>query len=198
MSGLGRSLDASDALAREGRDAMRAHRYTRTAVALHWLLAVALLAQIGLGLYLQEVPRGTPPRTVWVNFHKSIGITLAVLILVRLAWRLTHRPPPLPESMPPWQRRLAGLSHALLYACMVVVPLAGYTASNFSKYGVKYFNRWLLPPWGPESKPAYALLQAVHVGAAWVLIVLIALHIAAAIWHARRRDDPVFARMLGR
>src|SRR5258708_7170647 len=103
---------------------MQTSIYTRTAVVLHWLIGVCVIAQITLGLWMITIPK-TPVgvRAGWFNVHKSIGITLAVLILARLAWRLLHRPPPLPASMPKWERIAAKANHVLLYACMIVMPV---------------------------------------------------------------------------
>jgi cytochrome b561 len=94
-------------------------RYDAVAVALHWLIGVALLAQITFGFLLDEIaPRGTPSRSAVINLHKSFGLVLAVAILARLAWRLGHRAPPWPATMPEWQQRAAMWSHCALYtAC---------------------------------------------------------------------------------
>ncbi len=169
-------------------------RYGKVAIALHWLIALAVVGQIAFGWYLQEVPRATPARTVYVNLHKSTGLTIGVLILFRVYWRLTHRAPPLPASVPAWQRAAAHANHWGLYACMLVMPLAGYVASNFSKFGVKYFNVWLLPPWGVDNKEIYAFFNAIHVVTSYIFVVLIALHVLAALRHLARRDG-VFRRM---
>ena len=171
-------------------------RYTRVAMALHWILALALICQIGLGWYLGEVPRGTPARTLWVNFHKSVGITLAVLILFRIYWRLTHAAPPLPAAMATWQKKAALVSHAGLYACMFLMPLTGYLASNFSKFGIKYFNSIVLPPWGPDDKQLYTIFNTAHGVISFVFVALIAIHVLAAISHLVNRSDGVFRRML--
>jgi cytochrome b561 len=80
-------------------------RYTGTAITLHWLLALLLLGQFVFGLMLEDIPRGTPARGTFVNLHKSSGIVIGVLVLLRIGWRLTHRPPPLPATMPAWQRQ---------------------------------------------------------------------------------------------
>jgi len=170
-------------------------RYDNVAVALHWILVVGILCQIALGLYLGEVPRNTPARTVWVNFHKSVGITLGLLILFRLCWRLTHRPPALPATMPAWERVAARANHALLYACMVGMPAAGYLATNFSKFGIKYFNLFELPPWGYEDKQIYALFNGTHKVLAVVLMTLIAIHVLAALKHAAIDRDGIVRRM---
>jgi len=168
--------------------------YTRTAVVLHWTLAALLLGQIAFGWYLGEVPRGTPDRTIYVNLHKSIGMTLGLLILFRLYWRLTHPAPALPDEMPSWERTGARISHAVLYACMLIMPLSGYVASNFSKWGVNFFNSIKLPPWGVESEAVYNFLNTTHVLTSYVFVTLIAIHILAALRHLVRRDD-IFARM---
>jgi cytochrome b561 len=170
-------------------------RYDNVAVALHWILVIGILCQIALGLYLGEVPRNTPARTVWVNFHKSVGITLGLLILFRLCWRLTHRAPALPATMPAWERVAARANHALLYACMVGMPAAGYLATNFSKFGIKYFNLFELPPWGYEDKQIYALFNGTHKVLAVVLMTLIAIHVLAALKHAAIDRDGVVRRM---
>jgi cytochrome b561 len=171
-------------------------RYSLTAMVLHWVIALAVLGQIAFGWYLQTVPRLTPDRTIFVNMHKSTGLVIGLLILARLAWRLAHKPPPLPASMPAWERRAAAASHALLYACMLIMPLAGYTASNFSKFGVKLFNAVLLPPWGVDDRAVYAFFNGLHVVTSYVFVALIAIHIAAALRHLFYPRHGVFRRML--
>jgi cytochrome b561 len=169
-------------------------RYTRVAIALHWLIGVLLFAQIGFGWFLETVPRGIPARGFYVNLHKSTGLTLALLILVRIAWRLSHRAPQLPAFVPTWERLAARWSHVALYVCMLGMPLSGYIASNFSKYGVKLFNVVMLPPWGPQDPPVYAIFNTTHVVLSYIFVTLIAVHILAAVRHGIRGDG-VFTRM---
>lgn len=168
--------------------------YTRTAIALHWLIAVCLFGQILFGWYLDEIPRGTPARSWYVNLHKSFGLTLGLLIVFRLYWRVKHPPPPLPMTMPAWQRFAAGVSHRALYACMLIMPISGYIASNFSKYGVRLFNLVLLPPWGIEDQRIYAFFNGTHVAVSYGFVALIFLHVASGLGHAVLRDG-VFRRM---
>ena len=169
-------------------------RYTGVAKALHWLVAALIFGQIAFGWYLQSVPRKTPARTVYVNLHKSTGLTLGLLVLVRLGWRLSHKAPPLPASVPAWERAAARASHVGLYTCMLVMPAAGYLASNFSKFGVNLFNAMLLPPWGVDDRRLYALFNTTHVVTSYVFVGLIALHVLAALRHLYLRDS-VFIRM---
>src|SRR5438309_333787 len=182
---------------REGHHPMEAQpvkRYTPMAVALHWLIAFLIVCQVGFGWYLQSVPRGIPARSIDVNWHKSLGLTIALLILVRLGWRMTHPAPDLPASLPAWEHRAARWSHIGLYACMLVMPTTGYVASNFSRWGINLFNAVKLPPWGPDDKTLYALFNGAHVITSYVFVTLIALHILAALRHLALRDA-IFARM---
>lgn len=170
-------------------------RYDAVARALHWLIGAALLGQIAFGFALDEIaPRGTPSRAAVINLHKSLGITLGVLIVLRVLWRLRHRPPAWPAAMPIWQQRAAALGHKVLYACMLVMPASGYIASNFSKHGVKFFGR-PLPPWGPDAPVVYAAFNLLHIATAWVFTALIVGHVLVALRHALVARDGVFQRM---
>jgi cytochrome b561 len=170
-------------------------RYDRVAIALHWVIGVALLAQIAFGFLLDDIaPRGTPARAGLINLHKSSGMVLGLLIVLRLAWRLAHRPPQWQGSMPRWQRRAAEISHRALYVCMVAMPLSGYVASNFSKHGVKFFGM-PLAPWGPDLPQVYDFLGGVHIVTAFAFAALIAVHVGAALKHALVDRDGVFLRI---
>jgi len=169
-------------------------RYNRVAIVLHWLIAALLLGQLAFGWFLTTIARGAPTRGVYVNFHKSTGITIGVLILARILWRLLHASPPLPAFMPAWQRAAARANHFALYVLMLTMPLSGYIASNFSKYGIKFYNTVKLPPWGADDHRVYALFNSIHVVAAYVFVAIIAVHVLAALLHAARRDR-VISRM---
>jgi cytochrome b561 len=169
-------------------------RYTRVAIALHWLVAAAVIGQVIFGWFLTDVPRGSPDRGMLVNLHKSIGLTIWALVVIRLGWRLGHRPPALSTSLPRWQRIAAGVSHVALYACLFIMPLAGYLGSNFSKHGILLYGAVRIPPWGPDDKALYAIFNKIHVTTSYVLVAFVAAHIAAALYHAFRRDG-VFERM---
>jgi cytochrome b561 len=171
-------------------------RYTTPAIAFHWLISVLVLGMIGLGLYMGDIPKGTPERTFFFNLHKSIGVTVAILVLLRLWWRAKNPPPPLPAFMPAWQAQASKISHALLYLCLILMPLSGFSASQFTKYGVTYFGLFKIPPMGWENREIYSLLQGIHGVTAALLIVLVAIHILAALKHLLINRDGVFQRML--
>jgi cytochrome b561 len=170
-------------------------RYTPTAIVLHWLIAVLLLGQFAFGLVLEDIPRGTPERGFYVNLHKSSGIVIGLLVLLRIFWRLRHTPPPLPATMPAWQQHASRLTHVALYLCMVVMPLSGYLASNFSKHGVKLFNLVRLPPWGPDDKALYTLFNQTHQLTALLLALFVGLHVLAVAKHMLIDRDGLLWRM---
>lgn len=169
-------------------------RYDRTARVLHWLIAILLLGQFFFGWWLGDVPRNTPARGYFVNLHKSTGLIVGLLILVRVYWRLKRPPPPPLAVMAPWQQRLASATHQLLYVGMLVMPLSGYVASNVSRHGVKLFNVITLPPWGPDDKLLYAVFNQTHKATALLLLALVVLHVLAALLHGLRRDG-IFGRI---
>ena len=171
-------------------------RYTGFAITLHWVVMLLVLTLVGLGFYMTDIPRGTPERSFFYNLHKSIGLTTGIIVLIRLWWRAKNPPPPLPSSMPRWQVGASKLSHAMLYMCLILMPVAGFSASQFTKYGVTYFELFKIPPMGTENKVIYDLLQGVHETTAMVLIVLIVIHVLAAFKHLLLDRDGVFQRML--
>lgn len=170
-------------------------RYTRTAIALHGLLAIGLIYQLGLGVWMGDIPK-TPPglRAEWFNWHKSIGIVLGLLIVLRGLWRLTHRPPALPDSLPRWQAWAAHANHALLYVCMVAMPLSGFLGSSFTAYPIKFFGTPLPRLW-EASADFKEVFSAMHTAFSYAFMLTIAIHILAALWHALRRDG-IAKRML--
>ena len=173
-------------------------RYDRVAVALHWLVAIGVFVMIGLGWYMTDIPKGTPQRAFFFNLHKSIGVTLGLIVLVRVVWRWNHTPPPLPAGTASWVVNASKLSHGLLYALLVLMPVAGFTASNFSKYGVTYFGLFKIGPLFAENKVLYELFQGIHHAASEVLVIVICIHIAGALKHLLIDKDGVFFRMLPR
>ncbi len=174
---------------------MKIDQYSRVASLLHWFIGIALLAQISFGYLLDDLaPRGTPSRGTVINLHKSVGIVLGLLILLRLLWRLRHAPPAWPSSMSAVQRRAAQLGHVALYVCMVVMPLSGYVASNFSKHGVKFFGL-ALRPWGADLPAVYKVFNGLHEITALLFTALVVGHVLMALKHALLDRDGVFKRM---
>jgi cytochrome b561 len=176
------------------RQAVPPSRYTWQAIALHWLMAVLIIGMLWLGFSLEDIPRNTPARGFYLNLHKSFGVLVLMLVLLRMAWRARHKAPPLPAAMPGWQQQTAVWSHRLLYLCMVLQPLSGYLGSSFGKFGVKFFGI-PLPQWAWESKPIQSFFGSIHGVVAITLLVLVVLHVAAALKHLLLDRDQVFQRM---
>ena len=158
------------------------------------MIAALVIVQFAWGWSMQEIPKQPPGlRADAFNVHKSIGLLLLALMLVRLGWRLGHRPPPL-DGLPPWQRALATATHRLLYVALIVQPVAGYLGSVFSGYPVKWFGV-TLPAWGWASVPIKDAMSTIHLVNSFVLLGLVLLHIAGALTHALGGDGYV-RRML--
>jgi cytochrome b561 len=168
-------------------------RYTKTAVVLHWTIAIIVVGQFAWGWLMQEIPKSPPGlRADAFNFHKSIGLCLLALMLFRLGWRIAHPPPPLP-ALPVSQARLAKTTHIALYAALIVMPLAGYLGSVWSGYPIKWFGV-TLPAWGSRVPALKEAMSVVHVAASWLLLALVGLHVAGVVHHAFRGDG-IAARM---
>lgn len=169
-------------------------RYSLVAIGLHWLIAALIFTLFGLGWYMGALPDG-PERSWYIALHKSIGLTVFGLVVVRLIWRLTHRPPSLPRSVPPWERKAAVLNHYVLYAVMFIQPISGYLSSSFSGYKTRYFGI-PLPHWGWKDETLNTFFNAIHIVDSYLLLTLVAIHMAAALRHLLVLRDRVFQRML--
>ncbi len=164
-------------------------RYDRVQVILHWIIAAIVLFMIALGLYMIELPKQSElpageesVRAFYFLLHKSMGITAAMLILLRVFWRFTHQAPPLPETVPKWQQKAAGAIHWVLYGVMIAMPLSGYMQSIFSKYDTKFWGI-VLPRVAEADNAMRENFFQVHECLAFLFIGLIVIHIAAAIKH---------------
>ncbi|MDQ6916371.1 MAG: cytochrome b [Pseudomonadota bacterium] len=169
-------------------------RYTTTAIVLHWVIAVAVVCLIGWGWWMQTIPK-TPvgPRVGAFNLHKSIGMTVFLLMLARIAWRAGHAPPPF-VPMPRWHERLARSVHVLFYVCLIVQPLSGYLGSVFSGYPIRFFGV-VLPAWAPRSDPLKDAMSVIHLANSWVLVGALGLHVTGALNHALWERDGSFRRI---
>ena len=180
-------------------------RYTRVAIALHWLSALAVLGLIAIGLAMTHGDLAPMRRFQLYQWHKSVGLTVLALTLLRLGWRLAHRPPPLPATLPARERVGAHAAHALLYGLLVGLPLVGWavvSASPFSLptvlYGVVPWPHLPVLPELANKAAVEAVLKQVHAWGAWILIGLLLLHVGAALRHHLVLRDDTLRRMLPR
>ena len=172
-------------------------RYDAVAIALHWAMAALILGLLAAGFVMTAQKPGSPLQFQLYQAHKSVGITVLALALLRLGWRLGHRPPPLPDTMPAWEQWLAHAGHAALYGLMIGMPLLGWAVVSTSPfniptvlYGVIVFPHLPLPH-GVNTAAKLA-----HDTGAWIMIATVTGHAGAALRH--HLGDDVLSRMLPR
>jgi len=174
-------------------------RYTTVAIALHWVLGLAILAMFTVGTYMSDLPF-SPLRLKLYNWHKWAGVTFLALTVLRLLWRISHRPPALPvalaQAMPSWQHRAYHATHHLLYALFFAVPLVGWAYSSAAGFPIVWFGQIPLPDLLPVNKELAALIKPLHELSALALMALAGLHIAAALKHHWVDRDGLLARMV--
>lgn len=170
-------------------------RYGLVAQALHWLIVALVITQFVLGGMAADLPMGME-RLQLLGRHKSIGMTVFMLMLLRLVWRLYSPPPPLPAHMPSLQRRLARVNHGLFYAVLLIMPIVGWIASSASNLSVSWFGLFVWPDLVGPDKGLAKTAKDVHSALAGLLAALIALHVAAALRHHWLLRDGVLLRML--
>ena len=174
-------------------------RYNTPAIALHWVLAAGIVALFVLGLYMQGLAF-SPWRLKLYNWHKWAGISVLVLSVLRLGWRLMHRPPALPDSiaraMPGWQTRAYHATHHLLYLLFFAVPLLGWAYSSAAGFPIVWLGLLPLPDLLPADQALAELVKPWHQWSAMALIGLSLLHIAAALKHHWVDRDGLLQRVL--
>ena len=170
-------------------------RYTGTAIALHWIIALAIFGTFTLGLYVSSLPI-SPPRLRLITYHKWIGVTIFSLVVIRLLWRASHATPPLPDSMAAWQRKAAAASHGLLYLLIFIIPLSGWIYSSASGVPVVYLGLVQLPDLIGADKALAKTLKLVHQTLNYTLAATVTVHTLAALKHHYVDRDGVLARML--
>jgi cytochrome b561 len=171
-------------------------RYTRTAIGLHWLMALLIVAAFVLGVIMTDIPGFTPAKLKYFSWHKWLGVTVLWLAAIRLLWRLKNPPPAYPATMPQWQYKAAHGLHGLLYLLFFAVPISGYCYSLSAGVLIVYFGVLPLPVFMEANAELKPILKSLH----WVLVMslalLVAAHLAAAIKHQLLDRDDILKRML--
>ncbi len=170
-------------------------RYGVVAIGLHWLIAIAIIGSFSLGFYMSDLPL-SPQKLKFYSWHKWAGVTIFLCVLVRLLWRLSHRPPELPDSIPAWQRKVAGATHVLLYLLMIFVPLSGWLMSSAKGFQTVYFGALPLPDLLAKNDELGELLEQAHALLNYSMAALVVAHLGAALKHHFVDRDEVLVRML--
>ena len=190
-------------------------RYTKTAIILHWLIAIFIALMFGLGWFMADLPKEAPkqmaydlfdlgvytwqlaeeasPRTFYFNLHKSLGLTVLALIVLRVLWRITHTPPAALSSYKAIEKKVATATHHSLYLLMLAVPVTGLIMAINSKYGLKWFGIDVIA--GLDNKPVRDFFECTHEFVGIVLLVLIGIHLLGALKHKFIDKDDTMSRM---
>jgi cytochrome b561 len=161
---------------------------------LHWLVVLLVIGQWGLAQYADDLPllhKGPP-----LNLHKSLGMTILVLAIIRLVWRLANPVPSLAGLAATWERRLAGISHFLLYALLFAMPLSGWMMSSARNFPVSWFGQFQFPDLVSPDRALYQRMHDLHETLFGALVIVALLHVAGALKHHFVDRNEVLRRML--
>jgi len=172
-----------------------APHYTATAKLLHWLTLLLLLGSYSLGWVMTDL-KLSPTKLQLFSYHKWIGVTVFLLALLRVLWRLASRPPPLPAAMPHWQRVIAENTHRLLYLLLFSVPLSGWLMSSAHGFQTVYLGVLPIPDLLAKNHDLAETLEQVHESLTLLLLAVVALHALAALKHHFIDHDDILRRML--
>ena len=167
------------------------HPVTKT---LHWLMSVLIIGLLALGLYMHELPL-SPQKLELYSWHKWFGMTVFMLVWLRLAWRIAHPAPPPPSGLSPLLKSIARAAHGLLYGLMVLIPLSGWLMSSAKGFQTVWFGVLPIPDLLSRDKELGNLLQQVHEGLNVALMLTLSGHVAAALWHHVILKDDTLKRM---
>jgi cytochrome b561 len=171
-------------------------RWGTLAQLFHWVIVALVITQFVLGLLSASLPPASLKKLTWITPHKSIGITILALAVLRLAWRWMNPTPLLPDTLKPYERGLAHFTHAALYVLLFVMPLTGWIMSSARSFPVSWFGFVQLPDLVGRNQRLYETLHTTHAILAWTLAAIAVLHVAAAFKHHLVLKDDVLKRML--
>ncbi|MEO8159825.1 MAG: cytochrome b [Arenimonas sp.] len=170
-------------------------QWSRLSIGLHWLSFALVLALASIGLLMSDLP-ASPLKVQVYSLHKSLGLSVLAITVLRLGWRLFERRPAVFAGTPRWQHALATLTHLGLYALLLLVPLSGWWFNSASGFPLRWFGLFRLPALGEFDRAIKQQARDTHEFLFWTLAVLVAAHAAAALWHHYRMRDRTLARML--
>lgn len=169
--------------------------YTRTAIGLHWAIALLIFAAFPLGLYMHDLPL-SPDKLRLYSYHKWIGIAVFGLALVRVTWRAVHPLPALPHTMLPWERFVALVVHGLLYVLIFAAPVSGWLTSSAEGFQTVWFGVIPLPDLIGRDKELARSLGDLHANLNFLMLAIVGAHALAALKHHFVERDDVFTRMV--
>lgn len=156
-------------------------RYTKVAIWLHWLIGLAVIVNIGLAMLTEDMPRET--HRAAMNIHKALGITILLLTILLILWRIGHKPPPLPATTPAWQRPLSKVVHLLFYLLLLLLPLSGWAWMSAADRPIDFFGLFTVPSIIAPSENVADVLHDRHEMLGLTMLALVTIHILAALKH---------------
>jgi cytochrome b561 len=184
-----------------GRETMtygtRTDHYPATSKLLHWLVAACVLTTAPVAIAMVSVGEG-PTQNLLYNFHKSLGVLILILMILRLINRLARGAPIADPGIEPWQKIVSSAVHGSLYGLLIVMPIVGYFANSAFGASTPFFGLFDLPPMIGKNEALATPLFAIHRWMGWLLIILVLMHVGAALFHYFIRRDNVLQRMLPR
>ncbi|HEY1604246.1 MAG TPA: cytochrome b [Allosphingosinicella sp.] len=169
-------------------------RYSRVAILLHWLIAALVLTNLYLGIFHEDMSK--PVRESMLFYHKAIGLTVLALTILRLGWRLGHRPPPYDSAMKRWEVGLARVTHWTFYFMLLALPLSGWLLVSTGGHATSWFGLFNVPALPiARGDDAHDLWDSVHVFLGWAMLVLVVLHILGALKHLLQGHRQILGRM---
>ena len=175
----------------------RTDHYPATSKLLHWLVALCVLATAPVAISMTRIAEG-PTRDMLYNFHKSLGVTILVLMILRLINRLAVGAPIADPGIAPWQKAVSSFVHTTLYVLLLAMPVVGYIANSAFGATTPVFGLFELPPIVGKDEALAATLFYIHGWVGWLVILLVLTHVGAALYHYFVRRDNVLQRMLPR
>lgn len=170
-------------------------KYATPARLFHWITAAVVFLMIPAGFIMIQEGLSRQLQDTLFIFHKNVGVAVFVIVAARLSYRIVRPPPPLPASMPDWQARISGATHAALYTLLFVMPIAGYVRVRAGGFPIEALDAAGIPALVPRSEALATAAKTVHLFGAYAISALIALHVAAALYHGIIRRDGIFGRM---
>lgn len=178
------------------QSATRPPRYSGTSQALHWISAALMFFVVPCAWYMLSLDKADPARADWHTVHKSVGVLILILTVARIAWRSVNPPPPAAGHPNPIEKLMAEAAHGLLYVMLLVMSISGYIGSAANGRPVNFFGMFPLPLLISPDKGLAHIAHLFHEAGQWVVYVLVALHVLAAIGHTVIRKDGTLERML--
>lgn len=162
---------------------------------LHWSMALLVIPMIIAGVVMTQEGISRPLQNNLFIFHKNVGVLLLILIVVRLVYRWRNTPPPEPSHLPDWQVKIAGITHWLLYALLLIMPLAGYIRVKAGGFPIESLDALGIPSLVAKSESVAGIAKSIHYFGSWAITILVLMHIGAALQHGLIKRDGVFSRM---